>query len=331
MDQTRLRELLEKLASDRITAEELHRLMQAIQDDTYTEELDQALRRFQDLPIVPHLDDQEQSLKSYQRIISDKRFLQARKQKRLYLTWVAASLALILVGALLYQRLSSPREHLRNAFTTTWTAPLGEQRQIELPDGTSVWLNAGSRLDIPRNYNDNDRRVVLAGEAYFDVQSNKQKPFTVETGSLITKVLGTAFNINSFDASHIAVTVRQGKIAVQHEAETVSLLTANQQLIYNVHTNHKQVRNVNATAMIAWIHQRLRFDNISMADAGKALERWSNKTFIYRNDAIRGCHFTVSFHEGENLREMLNVISALNNFKYEIKNDTVYLDGNGCE
>lgn len=331
MEQARLQELLEKLADNRITAEELTILMQAIRTDARGKELDSILEQFQELPVIPHLDDQEQADKSYQKIISDKRFKESSKQKKTYLGWVAACIALLLIGTLLLYGPSMQHKPFRSTLATTWTAPLGEQRQIELPDGTSVWLNAGSKLHIAGDYNARDRRVLLTGEAYFDVQSDKQKPFMVETGPLVTKVLGTAFNINTFDAEHIAVTVQKGSIAVQKQAETISLLRKNQQLVYNIHTNDKQLHEVKAHAIIAWIHQRLRFDNVSMANAGKTLERWSNKTFIYRNKAIRDCHFTVSFHEGENLREMLNVISALNNFKYEIKNDTVYFDGDGCE
>lgn len=333
MEQARLQELLEKLANNRITATELDILMQAIQDEAHYDKLDQVLGQFQHIPNDRYVDNRERSIRTYQQIISDQRFVKSRRQKRIYLTVAAASIVMTAISLIivLFYTSSLKKKDSKREFTTTWTAPLGKQRQIVLSDGTSVWLNAGSKLGIATDFNQTDRRVSLVGEAYFNVRTDQQKPFSVITGSLTTSVLGTIFNINSFDAKKVTITVAQGKIAVQRKAETLSLLTENQQLLYNVHTGIKKLKEVKAVDFTAWIHQRLRFNNVSMAEAGKSLERWSNKTFVYRNPAIRACHFTVSFHKGEDLKQMLNVICALNDFKYEIKSDTVYLDGKGCQ
>lgn len=336
MDQIRLNTLIDKLADNTINEQELQELLHTIQ---YSREadplLDQALQRLQELPVFPHLVDADRAKSTYERITSDKRFIQGKPSRWSVPTIAAACIALFIITSLAIFYLNTSREasHVIQGTLAkqSWSAPLGKREQITLPDGSSVWINAGSTLNISSSYNKKLREVYLVGEAYFDVKADKARPFLVKTGTLTTKVLGTAFNINAFDPNKIAFTVQNGKVAVQHQQEDLSVLTGNQQLLYNLKTKSKQLLSVNALDAIGWTQNKLKFNDVTLEEAGEIIGRWTNKAFVYQRASIKNCRFTVSFHEGESLEEMLSVISALNNFSYEIKKDAVYLDGHGCE
>ena len=96
---------------------------------------------------------------------------------------------------------------------------------FDLPDGSKVWLNAGSSLKYPTQFNDKQRVVSLQGEAYFEVESDKEHPFIVKTKQLTVEATGTAFNVNAYAPDHVAaVTLVKGKVAVTlDQNKTISL------------------------------------------------------------------------------------------------------------
>lgn len=334
MDQLRLHELINKLADNTISEYEFRELMLIIKDDPAAHSiLDKALQQLQDRPIYKHLINKERADASYKTITTDKRFTTSKRSGRLRLLAVASTIVLLIASSMilyLNKYFANPNTN-KKAASMSWSVPFGQQRKIKLPDGTQVWMNAGSRLRIVSEYNKTARAVFLSGEAYFDVQTDKDKPFMVKAGTVTTKVLGTAFNINTFNPEQISITVQKGKVSVLSKQENLSILTENQQLVYNSNTKIKSLSTVSAGDAIGWIHRQLKFDNVRLEEAGETLQRWTNKTIIYQNNAIKDCRFTVSFHEDENLTEMLQVISRLNNIKYVLKGDTIYFNGSGCE
>lgn len=111
---------------------------------------------------------------------------------------------------------SSPQSADFSAELTQITAPKGSLTSVVLPDRTHVWLNAGSTLTYSKNFNLADRTVILSGEGYFDVTSNKRKPFIVRTSHLSVKALGTIFNVKSYDEDQsIEATLIEGSVLVQ--------------------------------------------------------------------------------------------------------------------
>jgi ferric-dicitrate binding protein FerR (iron transport regulator) len=115
---------------------------------------------------------------------------------------------------------------------TSISAPLGSKSQVELPDGTKVWLNAGSKISYNSNFGESTREVTLSGEAYFDVIRKEKCPFLVKTIKLVSiKVLGTAFNVKAYqEEDYVETTVERGKVQVSKsspesgEINTVTLL-----------------------------------------------------------------------------------------------------------
>ena len=132
----------------------------------------------------------------------------------------------------------------------TIETPVGGSYQINLPDGTKVWLNAASSLSFPAKFNNGKRSVKLTGEAYFDVVENKQMPFIVTFNGQVVEVLGTQFNINSYtDESSDKTTLFEGSVKLSQDDNQV-LLKPGQQVVFEM--NKMSVVNADLEGTLAW-------------------------------------------------------------------------------
>lgn len=168
--------------------------------------------------------------------------------------------------------------NLATAFNTIST-PNGGQYKVVLPDSTQVWLNAASRLKYPVKFNGDERKVTLNGEAYFEVAKNPERPFIVNAGNQVVKVLGTHFNINSYaDEQEIKTTLAEGKVLVTLvDANNLPLkhhftLRPGQQAIST--TNSLKVKEVNADEATAWKDGLFVFSQSSIKQVMQQVSRW---------------------------------------------------------
>ncbi len=178
--------------------------------------------------------------KNLERIKAD---LKKKKTVKLKPSWtfskIAASwiIALLIGGtlsALLWMHTSENKMQLTN---TTITAPLGARSVVDLPDGSRVWVNAGSRITYNSNYGNKNRNINLVGEAYFSVKTNKEIPFLVKTSDIVVKALGTKFNVKAYpDEKTITTTLEEGKVVLSSLHKTfrneVAELKPNQMITY---------------------------------------------------------------------------------------------------
>lgn len=136
-------------------------------------------------------------------------------------TAAAASIAvMIAVGVGILHHKKQPAEKAQHITATTWQTvknESGNTRKILMPDGTAIWLTPYSTLSYNMPYGTVSRKVQLEGEAYFEVAPDEQHPFTVYTGSIVTRVLGTTFNIEAYPAEPaIRVSLTSGKVMVSN-------------------------------------------------------------------------------------------------------------------
>jgi transmembrane sensor len=205
------------------------------------------------------------------------------------------------------------------------------KRVVHLPDGSTVLLNKNSRLDYPRVFRDTIREVVLSGEAYFDITHLAGRPFIVHTGKLSTRVLGTAFNIRAYPGDKaIAITVTSGKVQVSNERVAVGLLTADQQMRYDVGSATIVQGKVDVRPLVAWRPSEVSFDDITMEEAARRVGEWLGVTVRFVNPALKECRVTASFYREDQLEEILTVLCAVNEMSYTIHDKDVTIDGRGC-
>jgi transmembrane sensor len=161
--------------------------------------------------------------------------------------------------------------------------PYGKRSEITLADDTKVWLNAGSQLSYPLKFTGNTREVYLAGEAFFEVESDAAKPFHVITGDMTIRVTGTRFNVTSYanDQTTQAVLL-SGKIdAARNKRFSRSLeLEPGERIVYNKQEERFEKESVDVELYASWVNGYLIFDNEPVDNIFKKLERYYNKNIL---------------------------------------------------
>jgi transmembrane sensor len=141
------------------------------------------------------------------------------RERRMYIrvaVTAAVYITLIGLGALLSWMVFTGRLNDQPSVICEFNVPAGSRSQVVLPDGSKVWLNAGSTMKYDHNFNNKERIVELSGEAHFDINTNPQKPFIVRTSHLDVKALGTIFNVRAYpDDDEILTTLVDGKVIIE--------------------------------------------------------------------------------------------------------------------
>ncbi len=209
----------------------------------------------------------------------------------------------------------------------------GIPTQVSLPDGSSVWLNKHSKLVFPKKFKGRERVVELSGEAFFDVQRNESKPFSIKTAEAQVKVLGTSFDVMAYpDSSIVRVQVNSGRVALSSiEAEQDSLiLSKGEEGFYEKNERRLEKANILQANRIAWKTRILEFNNTSIAEAIPLIQDIYQVRLELANIDIGNCRFSATFDD-EPLENILETMSTLFEIKTAQKQSNSYtLSGQGC-
>ena len=199
----------------------------------------------------------------------------------------------------------------------------GVRTQILLGDGTKVWLNSGSKLTYPDEFKGDSRQVKLTGEAYFQVESDKDHPFYVDLNGYKVKVTGTRFNISNYpEDKEITTYLEQGKVSLlaYSKAKQNELTQLKEKEIVILDKAEKQYRILNADGKkyLAWIDGLLIFKHDNTHDVATRLGRWFNAEIIFDDELSKsGYVFTATFKQ-ESLEEALTLLSYSSPITYKI-------------
>lgn len=209
-----------------------------------------------------------------------------------------------------------PQEETRPLMQTVY-APSGQNARLTLCDGSKVWLNAGSTLSFPTQFTDNKRTVILEGEAFFEVQSNKEKPFIVSTAGYTIKALGTSFNVNAYKQScEFETALLTGQVEVSNLAKTQTImLTPNNRVV--LIDNKLKTFPIQDSSYFLWREGIVCF-NESLADVLDKLELYFNVEIQIKNKRILQSkeHCTGKFRTRDGLDHILNVLQLTSHFSY---------------
>ena len=210
-------------------------------------------------------------------------------------------------------------------------APSGACTRLYLPDGTMVWLNAGSKITYSQGFGVDDRHLDLDGEGYFEVTRNEDVPFEISTRELHLKVLGTKFNFRNYaDDKEVVVNLMEGKVRLHNEikdSEDIYLLP-DEKAVLSKSTGDMKKLKMKAEKSNLWTKNELYFDEILLEDIAKQLQR----TFGVRievADSLKERRFYGSFAiTGNTIDQILKIISSTNrmNYKYEDNRYKIYND-----
>ncbi len=207
--------------------------------------------------------------------------------------------------------------------------PYGKTFEVHFTDGSSVHLNAGSRLSYPKNFDAHDaRQVSLVGEAYFKI-AKSTKPFLVHTEDLSTKVLGTEFNVSAYadDATKEIVLVEGSVELLQDTPEhtPANILIPNQRATKTNTENTLFIENVDVKNHIAWMDGVLIFNSDTIAGIIKKLERRFNIRIDNTYEKLQELRFNGRFQD-ENLDEILKTMKAHTDFSYALIGNVLIID-----
>jgi len=203
---------------------------------------------------------------------------------------------------------------------------------IDLSDGSKVTLNAGSSMKFAVDPSSSERKIILQGEAYFDVARDTLRPFVVEAGSTVIEVLGTSFNVRAYtETETVEVTVNSGLVAMGAKRG------AGKQLILNpgnsgIYDKAKRSLNLISKAdpnALAWKTRELVFSETSLAEVASVISH-VYQVQLRVADSIASCPLTVSFSQQE-LSAVLNVIVNTLDLSMEREEGVIVLKGEGCE
>jgi transmembrane sensor len=238
------------------------------------------------------------------------------KEKKAYRYRLAAALvgALLLVGG--YFLLPSEPARL------VASAARGKLRELRLPDGSKVWLDAGTQINYPAHFTGRSRTVVMTGgAAFFDVVHDARQPFIVRTPTAIVTVLGTSFEVTAIGRT-TRVAVKTGKVGVQPIGRVAAFLKAGQATVTG--TGQPVVLPEPVADIAAWRERKLVFDDQPLGEVMERLEREYDVQIEIQNKALLSERVSMRL-DNQPLSDVFNALSFANHFNYAINGQLIVI------
>ena len=221
-------------------------------------------------------------------------------------------------GSLSYT-FTSDNDNIKNEELSI-VVPKGKSTYLAMTDGTKVWLNSNSSLTFKPMFEKSSRPVTLVGEGYFEVKSDKSKPFLVNTKTMGVKVLGTSFNVSTYEGLSSHVSLLEGKVEVA-SGDTKEILRPNQQFLINKAGGYK-VSNVDMQDVLAWKNGYFVFERLKLNEVLVYLSNWYNidniKVTKWSEDT-----FTGAFKKDRSLKNILDQLESISSYQFKITNQVL--------
>lgn len=203
----------------------------------------------------------------------------------------------------------------------TVSTPIGGNYQIELPDGSKIWLNASSSIRFPASFEGlKERKVELNGEAYFEVAKDKNKPFKVSGKQQEVLVLGTHFNVNAYSNEESAkTTLLEGAVMMRNDKGQAAQLKPGQQASFK--GSQWSIQNVNTTEVIAWQKGNFVFNEESLSSILRQLERWYGVQVDYSQ--VPDLKFSGVISKSAYLSKVLKMLELTGNIHLKLEGSTI--------
>ncbi|HPR31317.1 MAG TPA: FecR domain-containing protein [Prolixibacteraceae bacterium] len=321
MDTPLIEKALTGFDTERQKAEFEEWLQESEENSTYFEQLKLIWEKSGRLPHVVTFDETAAKKRIRETIHLNKINRKKTKIRRIWIS-VAASV-LIVLGAGTF---ASRQSGIIGPKTVEYISQ-HERKEVRLPDGTHLWLNKNSKLTSPVRFRKNQRNVALTGEAYFEVTRDELRPFRIQTGKTVTKVLGTSFNIKMESLTgNVSIVVNSGKVAFyplrkqKHGVE----LSAGDRAVFTPPSQSIQKGHNRDLNYLAWKTRILTFRNTPLNEVCKALEQYFDQT-ISTTLSDPGLVITGQF-ENEKMEDILSAIQlALDvSVTYDAEKITIY-------
>lgn len=224
-------------------------------------------------------------------------------------------------GQLIYRNSGSAKETL--AYNKIET-PKGGGAQVQLPDGTKVWLNASSSLKYPLLFHDHERKIELTGEAYFEVSKDKTKPFKVYSSGQVVEVLGTHFNIKAYSGEpSVKTTLLEGIVRVSNLVThaNVVIKPGQQSTLLKGNSSHQviEVKNIDVAEAVAWKNGYFMFNDESLESVLREISRWYDVDIQYQRESLKHQLFSGTLSRYANVSQVLRKLELTQSVHFKIE------------
>lgn len=211
--------------------------------------------------------------------------------------------------------------------------PYGKRAMMQLSDGTKVWLNAGTKFAFPNEFTAKQRMVFLDGEAYFEVAKNESKPFVVSSQQMNIEVLGTKFNVSTYNADDFAETVLiQGSVDVwrngaEVDVDKMRMSPFERASITKQIDGIKLISEQDAMIYVAWIDGWYKFSNESLEVVLRKLKRFYNVDFEYEPSVLKkALPISGKLDLRESISDVMYALSQVSEIDYDIENNIIHIN-----
>jgi hypothetical protein len=242
--------------------------------------------------------------------------------------WTLRIAGVIILPLVIFLGLRTYKEtYLKKEAWVEIKAPLWTRAQFSLPDGTTGWLNSNSSIKYNGSFN-SDRQITLNGEAFFDVVKDKKRPFKVSTSEINVKVLGTRFNIASYEnEKNVEVVLEEGKLEFNDkEMKKSYIINPNDHLIYDKTTKDVFTEVVQPNKYLSWTEGKLIFRNDPLDVIARRLETWYNIDVEVNGSSTEDIRWRATFID-EGLENILYIMKRSLPLNYRIENPYLKSDG----
>ncbi|MEX2573615.1 MAG: FecR domain-containing protein [Balneolaceae bacterium] len=274
---------------------------------------------------APFLFDYESGLGKLRSKISEDNFflrkksLQEKRSYRVQAWRIAASIVFFALCSSVYTTFYFWEEPAPVSYATSAM----EQRIITLSDGSVVRLNENSKIEVGDEFAEGTRNLRLEGEAFFDVEENPERPFTIHAGEAVVQVLGTAFNIK--EGNEVMVAVKDGLVSFRHRIQNergTAMLSAGQMGLLSGDGREIKIEQSNVENYMSWMNGYLKFDSMPFDQVVRQLERIYGIGYELQDLSISSLRLTI-YTERMQMGEVLETIALAMDLAYERQGDTV--------
>jgi ferric-dicitrate binding protein FerR (iron transport regulator) len=227
-------------------------------------------------------------------------------------------------SGLIYKTMNSDNSNIKVSYHTI-VVPKGSEYKLMLADGTHVWLNSDTKLKYPTSFKGKYRKVFLEGEAFFDVTKDKEHPFIVKVHDVDVKVLGTSFNVNSYDkGGNITTTLVEGKVKIENQKSNISkIIYPNEQLVFSNDKLSFIVHKVDTRLYTAWKTGRFVFSEDRLESIMNRLSRTYDVEVRFENEKLKDLHFSGDLLKYKKIDNLLEILELTNRVEFLKKNHII--------
>jgi transmembrane sensor len=202
--------------------------------------------------------------------------------------------------------------------------PAGARYQLQLADGTQIWMNSQSELEYPVVFSSDERRVKLSGEAYFEVMTNSSAPFIIEANGYEVLVHGTSFNVSAYNEDNfIQTTLVSGAVEMSSREGKAYMLNPGQMAMIAHQSQKFEIEYVDTRLFTSWKEGVLHFNKIYLKDLATRLERWYDVEISFENEMAAGFQFSGAMENSREINFLLDLIGRAANVEFEINDKQI--------